>query len=735
MRCPGLVAALTFVALACERGPEPPSAALLAARAKGAPAEHEWRAYHGDRSGRQWSPLAAITRANVARLAPAWEYASGGTSPGVATQIQCNPLVIEGVLYGISADLAAFALDAATGAELWRFAPGDSVSGTLAPARGLVYWSDGAADGAADGYAVGDERILFGRGHLLFALDARTGRLVPSFGDGGAIDLRDGLAEERPKDFVVATTPGVIYQDLLIVGHRVSEIANAAPGHVRAYDVRTGKLRWIFHTIPRPGEPGYETWPPDAWQRVGGANSWAGITVDETRGIAFVPTGSATYDFYGGDRVGDNLYANTLLALDAATGKLRWYHQLVRHDVWDRDLPAPPDLVTIERDGRRIDAVAQITKSGHVFLFERDTGAPLHPIEEVPVPGPALPGEVLAKTQPRPVRPPPFARQQMTEADVTTRTPEAHAAALAKLRGARPAVPWQPPSLEGTVILPGMDGGGEWGGAAFDPETGLLYVNANDVPYWLQMLETPDVSGAGGIGRATYITACAMCHGLDRRGDGSNVPSLVGVYDRLGPLDVWRVVRDGRGRMPGLGGFLPFAAIPPLLWYLRDPEDLAAVPLAVRSDESERKLGMFLRYMNVGWQKFQDPEGYPAVKPPWGTLTAIDLARGELVWQVPLGDVPELAAQGLTGTGAENYGGPVVTAGGLVFIAAAMDAKLRAFDKRTGELLFETPLPAAGFATPAVYEADGRQFVVVAAGGGKLGRPSGDRYVAFALPK
>ena len=708
---------------ACGRGAGTPSPAFLEARAKAAPAEREWRAYHGDRGARKWSPLVEIDRSNVAQLRPAWEYASGGAEVG-KTQIQCNPLVVEGVLYGVSPALAAFALDAATGRELWRFAPRTKANGALAPTRGLVYWSDGA----------GDERIFFGRGHQLFALDARTGRPIRSFGSRGAVDLREGLAEKLSDDFVVATTPGVIYRDLLIQGTRVSEIANAAPGHVRAYDVRTGALRWTFHTIPQPGEPGYETWPPDAWKRVGGANSWAGITVDEERGIAFVPTGSATFDFYGGDRAGDNLYANTLLALDAATGKRLWHYQVVRHDLWDRDLPAPPDLVTIERDGKKIDAVAQITKSGYVFLFDRATGAPLHPIEEVPVPGPALPGEAPAATEPLPTKPPPFARGRMTEDLVTDRTPEAHAAVLAKLRSARPAVQFQPPSLEGTVIFPGMDGGGEWGGAAFDPDSGLLYVNANDVPFWLKMVETPDTGDAAGVGHALYVTSCAMCHGLDRAGDGASVPSLVGVYDRMSALAVWRTVRDGRGRMPGFGGLLPLVAVPPLLWYLHEPVGAEPPPPPPR-DESERKLGIFLRYMNVGWQKFLDPEGYPAVKPPWGTLTAIDLARGEIAWQVPLGEVPELAAEGMHGTGAENYGGPVVTRGGLVFIAAAVDAKLRAFDKRTGELVFEHELPAAGFATPAVYEADGRQFVVVAAGGGKLGRPSGDRYIAFALPR
>jgi quinoprotein glucose dehydrogenase len=690
--------------------------AFALARAKAAPAAREWRSYlnEGERS-----PLAQIDRGNVRRLQVAWEYASGGADTRAATQMQCNPLVVEGVLYGISPTLRAFALDAATGAELWSFEPGATDRLGLSPSRGLSYFRDGE-----------DERVFFGAGVYVWALDARTGAAIASFGERGRIDLREGLGRDASDQWVAATTPPALYRDLLIIGGRVSEAGDASPGHVRAFDAKTGALRWTFRTIPEPGEPGHETWPADAWRKAGGANAWAGIRVDAARGIAFAPTGSATYDFYGGDRLGDDLYANSLVALDAATGARRWHFQVVRHDVWDPDLPVPPNLIALERDGQRVDAVAQATKSGHVFVFERESGAPLFPIREVPAPPSALPGEKLAATQPLPEAPPPFTRQRVREEDLTQRTPEAHAFALAQFRALSSGEPFAAPSEAGIAMLPGFDGGAEWGGLAWDPESSRLYVNAQEVPTVIRMTRAPRVSGLGSGGRAAYLAVCASCHGIEREG-GAGAPSLRGLAERMGPLEARRIVREGRGRMPALPvlGALESAA---LLWYLYEPRGASAIEDAPASAAPTG--AYFPRFMMAGYQKLLDPGGFPAIAPPWGTLTAIDLARGEIAWQVPLGAYPELAAQGLTDTGAESYGGPAVTGGGLVFIAATPDAKLRAFDKTTGELLFEALLPAPGFATPAVYEADGRQFVVVAAGGGKLGRASGDRWVAFALP-
>jgi quinoprotein glucose dehydrogenase len=718
---PGVV--LLSVACGADGGRGTPSEPFLRARARAAAPEREWRVYLADRAASHHSPLDQIGPSNVRDLRVVWTYDAGDGAADGSSQIQCNPLVVKGVLYGTSPALRLFALDAATGEELWSFDPASEARPGVNPNRGVAFWEDGD-----------DERILFTAGAWLFAVDARTGRPIRSFGRDGRVDLREGLGPDPARDWVVATTPGTVWRDLLILGSRVSELVNAAPGAVRAWDVRTGALRWTFHTVPRPGEPGHETWPPDAWRRVGAANSWAGITLDEARGLAFVPTGSAAYDFYGGDRPGDNLFANSLVALDAATGERRWHFQLVHHDVWDRDLPAPPNLVTLERDGVRIDAVAQVTKSGHVFVLERETGAPVFPIEEVPVPTDGLPDERLSPTQPRPVLPPPFTRVTLGEHEVTHRTPEARAAVLARLRELRNDGPFAPPSREGTVIVPGTDGGAEWGGAAFDPARGWLYVNANEVPYVIQMVETPEISGLGtltGIGRAAYVLQCGACHGLDRSGNGAGIPSLRGVGERMGPLAAYRIVREGRGRMPGASLLRPYEILP-LLWYLWFPGDDAA-PVPARAADAPPQLGVFSRYINAGWARFDDPDGYPASAPPWGTLTAIDLNAGTHAWRVPLGEVPELVAQGLPPTGTENYGGPLVTAGGLLFIAATPDEKLRAFDAATGALLWEWKLPAAGFATPATYESEGRQILVVAAGGGKLGRPSGSRYVAFAL--
>ena len=711
-RC--LAAALLLALVACSPSESSgPSPEFEAARARAAAPENEWRSYLGDLSSRQWSPLSEIDRTNVAELEVAWEYSAGG-----AGQIQTNPLVVGGVLFGVSPELAAFALDAGTGTELWRFESGAG-AGPTAPNRGLAYWTDGASD----------ERIFLPAGPEVWALDARTGRPIREFGSDGRIRMRDGLS--HGDDFVIATTPGAVYRDLLIQPMRVNEMGGAAPGDIRAFDVRTGEVRWTFRTIPAPGEPGHETWPEDAWQRVGGANNWAGLSIDEARGIAYVPTGSAAFDFYGADRAGDNLFANTLLALDAATGERLWHYQVVRHDVWDRDLPAPPNLVRIVIDGEPRDAVAQITKSGHVFVFDRDTGEPVWPIDEVDVPGSGLPGEVLATSQPLPTKPPPFSRQRVTEASLADRTPEAAVMARERFDGAMPDHAFDPPSLEGGFVFPGMDGGGEWGGASFDPETGLLYVNSSEIPWWLQMMETPAMDSLGAGGRLGYVMVCASCHGLEREGAGFS-PSLVNLGERIGYLDTWRVIRDGRGRMPGFAA-LGLTARASVVWYLFHPDGADDPP---EEPPDGFALGMFPRFTNMGYPKFVDPaDGVPLVAPPWGQLTAIDLNAGEIAWQIPLGNHPVLAEHGVFGTGSENYGGPVATAGGLVFIAASMDGHARAFDKATGELLWEHELPFAGFATPAVYEAGGVQFVVFAAGGGKLDQPAGDRYVAFALPR
>lgn len=682
----------------------------------------DWRTYLGDDAVTHSSPLAEINRQTVGRLTVAWRYDAGDADPAGSSQIQFNPLVVKGVLYAASPSLRLFALDAANGDELWSFRPEVTVE-QWTVSRGAVYWEDTkGADGDRE------ERIFFGAGPWLYALDALRGEPITDFGDGGRVDLREGLGRDFSSDLmgVVLTTPPVLFEDLLIVGGRVNELAGAAPGHVRALDVRTGEVRWIFHTIPQPGEFGFDTWPADAWRRVGGVNAWAGMSVDAERGLVFVPTGSPDGDFFGGDRAGDNLFANSLLALDARTGKRRWHSQLVRHDLWDRDLPAPPNLVTIERDGERIPAVAQVTKTGDTFLFERESGATIFPLREVAVAGPSLEGEAPAASQPLPSRPGPFVRQTFSLASVTDYSPEARAVVRARIEGMRYGGLYTPPSVEGTIQYPGVDGGAEWGGAAWDEKSGLLFVNANQVPYIVQMVAVeegfdPFSSMAGG-----YLLACSSCHGTDMKGDGAGTPGLIGISERMSFLDLYRVVRDGRGRMPGFGSFAPWWQLGALsaFVYFADEED---APASWATAEGP------LEFINAGYQRLVDHERLPGSKPPWGTLSAIDLAAGEIRWQIALGDYPQVKAAGRSGLGAENYGGPIVTAGGLLFLAATPDAKFRAFDTSTGALVWQGDLPAAGFATPATYEAGGRQFVVIAAGGGKLNQPSGSEYVAFAL--
>jgi quinoprotein glucose dehydrogenase len=671
--------------------------ALLSAQVKTA----DWPVYGGNAEHTHYSTLDQISPSNVARLQVAWTYETHDEFPG--SEMQANPIVVDGVLYATTPKLHIVALDAATGRQRWTFDP----NGGKPPVSRFRH----------RGVVVTGDRVLFTYRNMLWALDKTTGQPIRSFGVDGAVDMREGLGRPVAGVTVSASTPGVVFEDMLIIGSTVSETLPGSPGDVRAYDVKTGALRWVFHTIPHPGEFGYETWPPEAYKVNGGANAWAGVTVDPKRAMVFAATGSASFDFYGSNRIGDNLFANTLLALDARTGKRVWHFQGVKHDLWDWDFPAAPALVTVTRDGRPVDAVAQITKTGYVYLFERDTGKPLFPIAYRDVPASALDGEHAAATQPYPVLPPPFTRQTLTEGMLTTRTPEAHEAVLKTFREYTTRGMYDPPNLQGTIIFPGVDGGGEWGGPAFDPETGLLYVNANEMPWMHKLVLRND--------KSLFGSNCASCHGDDRKGSPTT-PSLVGVGDRRTREQLAQVIRQGTGFMPGFATALDNGAVNDLVNFLITGHDVA---------EGAGTNPNYLKYRSTGLKIFLDPDGYPPITPPWGTLNAIDLNAGEIRWTIPFGEYPKLVAQGVKNTGTDNYGGAIVTANGLLIIGATTyDNKFHVYDKRTGALLWETTLPAAGNATPSVYMVNGREYIVIACGGGKNDAPSGGTYVAFALP-
>lgn len=669
--------------------------------------ELDWTVYGGNSENTHYSPLHQINTANVTQLELAWSYDTRETGG-----LETSPIEVGGVLYGISPSQKVFALDAATGKLKWKFDAG--IAGTQ-PDRGLAYWSSPDKQ---------DRRILVGVMNFVYALNAESGLPVEGFGDHGRVDLRQDLGRDSTTGFIALTSPAIIYKDLFIVGGRVPETLPALPGDIRAYDVRTGKLRWSFHTIPHPGEFGYDTWPKDAWQRSGSANNWTGMTVDQKTGILYAPTGSAAFDFYGGDRIGDNLFADCELALNAETGERIWHFQGVHHDIWDRDFPSPPTLVTVTHGGKQIQALAQTTKQGFVYLFDRANGTPLFPIEYHKYPPSDLHGEVAAEEQPLPTKPAPYARQHLTEDMLTNRTPQAHDWVLQQFRTFRSEGQFVPLSAgKNTVIFPGFDGGAEWGGPAFDPASGILYVNSNEMAWAVELAENTTTRLSG---KSIYQSQCTICHRDDLKGSPPLFPSLVGIRDRMTQEQIKARIRKGGGRMNGFPN-LSEDEINALVQYVSEGEN--------QELSSSQPAPPLMRYRFSGYTRFHDQDGYPAVAPPWGTLNAINLNTGEYAWKVPLGEYPDLAAQGMTNTGSENYGGPIVTAGGLLFIGATnYDKKFRAFDKSTGKLLWETTLPFSGNATPITYEIDGRQYVVIAAGGGKdVKSPSGGVYVAFTL--
>ncbi len=700
-----------------------------------------WATYAGSKDGNRYSSNDQINIRNVANLQVAWTYSTSDKDANNRSQNQCNPIMIDSILYGTSPRLKLFALNPVTGEQKWLFDPakdaGIKIDSTALSqvSRGVVYWKDEQGN---------DKRIFYSAGSRLYAINAATGRRVPDFGEDGSIDLKKDLdREDIDNGYLSGTTPGVIYKDVLIMGMRLSEGADAVPGHIRAFDVRTGKRRWIFHTIPQPGEFGYDTWEDrNAWKRIGGANNWAGMALDERRGIVYVPTGSASPDFYGGVRKGSNFFANSIIALDAATGKYIWHYQVVHHDLWDRDLPANPNLVTVRHEGRKIDAIAQISKHGYIFLLDRTNGKPVFPIEEMPVSQNGLPGEAPWPTQPIPTLPEPFARLKFTMEDVTDLTPEKNREMVEKYKQVKYGAIFTPPGKEGAWIFPGFDGGGEWGGAAVDLESQILYVNSSELPWSQTMIDVPVNNtkdhSLQGKGRAVYNKHCMACHGPELKGHAPSFSSLLNLEQRFNENQVRQIINNGRNMMPSFKQ-IPEGEKDALLAFLlkitgKEPGKEIAKDSKEPVAADKKNILDEIPFVMNGYNRFLDKDGYPGIKPPWGTLNAVDLNSGKLLWKVPLGEYPELTKRGIPVTGTENYGGPLVTRGGIVFIAATKDEKIRAFDKKTGKVLWEASLPAAGYATPATYTIDGKQYVVIACGGGKIGSKSGDTFVSFALP-
>jgi quinoprotein glucose dehydrogenase len=705
-----------------------------------------WMEYGGSPDDAQYSALHQINRSNVSRLQQLWFYPAGNNG----FRYGSNPIVVDDVMYVIGQNNSIVALGAASGKPIWVHDNGKVLGFSH---RGLVYWESPDRS---------DRRILYIANNRLCALNARTGDTVDSFGAHGSVDLREGLGRDPTTIRQIGSgTPGKIFGDLLLLGSATGEEYESPPGDLRAYNVITGNMAWIFHTVPHPGEPGYETWPPEAWKYIGGTNTWGEISIDEKRGIAYFPTGSPTYDFYGADRNGADLYSDCILAIDARTGKLLWYYQTTHHDLWDYDLESGPKLLTVKHDGKMVDVVAEAGKNGFVYVLDRVTGKPIWPIVERPTPKSDMPNQIAWPTQPYPTVIQPFSRQKFTadEVDPYIADPKEREEIRAEVAAARNEGLYTPADTGNTMEMPGNNGGANWGTTADDPTTGTYYVLSKDAPSLLkleskpprrQMTGTPETQG-----QVLYVQNCVSCHQANRKGQPPSIPSLVGVVDRAGEDMVRNLVRNGMAPMPAFPD-LSATDINDLIAYLRHPENAHVPPDILARLMAPPVLAPQLapagtRYW-TGYGYMNSTDGLPAISPPWSTLTAYDLNTGAMKWHIPFGEVESLAQKGIHDTGSYwPRGGVVVTAGGLIFGGSISDSTMRAYDKDTGKVLWAIKLPAGPEGIPAVYEVAGREYMVISArpstrtpvaSGGAApketldpGEAQSQGYYVFALPE